>query len=228
MLPMKKVLPILVLVMSFTAFAQSDSIQKKNELGLDATGFIRFFTQFQASGDFAYLPTYYITYRRYFNSGNIRFGIGGDGENFELIEPFNDSIQFNNRAVAISTRLGWEWEVDLTKRWQAFYGVDFRYIQRNQNNGANFFNGGYAVGNIVKSTTLGLSPILGVRLNINHRISLLAEASFSFYRLNYSETEQTTPVQAGLPEQEDVVRPTTTSWYTTFQQPLSVFFVFSL
>ena len=227
---MKRViLLIAVMLTTFSASSQDDFLnENKNELGLDVTGFIGFFTQFQQSGDFAYNPTYYLTYRRYFESGNIRFGIGGDHDRFEVSSSISDSRTFVNQASAISTRIGWEWQTDLSKRWQAFYGVDFRYIHSGQDKEAVFFNGGYAVGSRFKANTFGLSPVLGFRFKLNDRISLLTEASLSFYYLTYNQTETSIPLSSGTPEQADVAQPTTNSFYMSFQQPISVFFVFNL
>lgn len=225
-----KIIPLFAIVfVSFTVVSQDNfETDNKNELGLDVTGFIRFFTQFQQSNDFAYNPTYYLTYRRYFSPGNIRFGIGGDYDRFEVSTPLTDSLTFYNTESAITMRVGWEWKTELGKRWQAYYGADFRYIHSSGDIEANFFNGGYAEGIEYKARTLGLSPILGFRFRLNDRISLITEASLSIYHLTYDRLDKSTPMTSGLPDKDDVIQPRTKSVYMTFQQPVSVFFVFNL
>jgi hypothetical protein len=227
---MKTIILVLALCsIATSAYSQDEfETENKNELGLDVTGFIRFFTQFQASNDFNYQPTYYLTYRRLFENGNIRFGIGGDYDQFENTTPLTDSLTFLNKSSALSTRIGWEWKTKLSKRWSAYYGGDFRFTHSSGDNEAVFFNGGYAVGNEFTANTLGLSPILGFRFKLNDRISLLTEASLSFNYLIYDQKDTSIPITSGLPAQDDIVQPQTNSFYTTFQQPISIYFVFNL
>lgn len=225
---MKPLFFSLALVLSLNLAAQENfDSDNKNEFGLDVTGFIRFFTQFQANDDYAYNPVYYLTYRRLFDVGNIRFGIGGDYDRIENSTGFTDSLTFMNQSSAVSARLGWEWQTSLSKRWLAYYGADFKFTYSSGNNEANYFNGGYAQGYEYKARTVGFSPVLGIRFKINSRISLLTEASLSFYYLTFEYLNKSKPLYSGLPEQEDTKHPTTHSFYTTFQQPISVYFVFN-
>ncbi len=228
---------ILLLLLSAFAFlnldasAQSDSLpQYKNEFGLDVTGTIRFFTKFQNTSDYSYVPTYYLTYRRYFRPGNIRFGIGGDGYTQEQPSPYGDSAIFKDNSSTLDLRLGWEFKSELSKRWQVYYGLDFRFSFGNRKNEAAFFNGGYAVGFESHFTTVGLAPVLGFRFRINDRISLLTEANFSVNMSKYYKNRNFyTPIPgSGSPQLPDVTAPNTKSLYTQFAQPVAVYFVFTI
>ncbi len=69
---------LIILMCFFPLFGISqNSDAYKNELGLDVTGFIKFFTGFNSDNNFDYEPTYYLTYRRLMGKQNFRAGIGG-------------------------------------------------------------------------------------------------------------------------------------------------------
>lgn len=81
----KTIFSILLAAWTISATAQDSTAIKApqknyhNEFGLDATGFFRQFLSFndqQFTSAYLYSPTYYVTYRRYFKGGNIRFAIG--------------------------------------------------------------------------------------------------------------------------------------------------------
>jgi len=224
---------ILILISIFLMLAQhsisqNDSTFKyKNEFGLDVTGTIRFFTKFQNTSDYSYTPTYYLTYRRYFDRGNIRVGIGGEVSDQEITGMVGDSNVYRRISNGIDSRLGWEFKSDLSKRWQAFYGLDFRFSMGKQRNEAAFFNGGYAVGFENQSTTYGVAPVLGFRFRVNDRISLLTEANFSF-NVSKFKTRNISTALTGYPDLPDEVAPDTRSIYTSFSQPIAIYFVFNI
>jgi len=216
--------------LSLDAMAQNDSLPKhKNEFGLDVTGTIRFFTKFQNTSDYNYVPTYYLTYRRYFGPGNIRFGIGGGASDQEQPSPYGDSAIYNYISNSLDTRLGWEFKSDLSKRWQVFYGLDLRYTIRSIKNEAVAFNGGYAIGVESHANVFGVAPVLGIRFKINERICLLTEANFSVNFAKYKDRNFYTPIPGlGSPPMEDKTAPNTKSFYTQFAQPIAVYFVFTI
>jgi len=224
---------LLILLSGFLLFTQDVVSQTdtttthKNEFGIDVTGTIRFFTKFQNTSDYSYTPTYYLTYRRYFNSGNIRFGIGGDVSDLEITGMVGDSNVYHRITNGIDTRLGWEFKSELSKRWQVFYGLDFRFSAGKQRNEAAFFNGGYAVGFENHSTTYSFAPVLGFRFKLNNRISLLTEANFSFNVTKYKTRNIYTPL-SGYPSMPDEVAPDTRNIYTSFSQPIAVYLVFNI
>lgn len=218
------------LFLAQNALSQNDTSKiNRNEFGLDATGTIRFFTKFQNTSDYSYTPTYYLTYRRYFDKGNIRFGIGGEVSDIEQSSPFGDSAIYNRTSNSLDTRLGWEFKSDLSKRWQVFYGLDLRFSVRDFRNESSFFNGGYAYGFESNSKTYGIAPVLGFRFKLNDRISLLTEANFNFNLSKYKNKDFYTVIPgSGSPELPDEVAPNTRSIYTSFSQPLAVYFVFNI
>lgn len=230
----KSKLLLLIILSNFQILAQhlssqNDSAGKyKNEFGLDITGTIRFFTKLQSSSDYFYVPTYYLTYRRYMDKGNIRFGMGGEAITQELPSPYNDSTVYKSNSSSLDSRFGWEFKSDLSKRWQAHYGLDFRFSMGNEKNEANYFNGGYANGYESHFSILGLAPVLGFRFKLNERISLLTEANLSFNMIKYYKNRHFyTPVN-GSPPIADELHPDTKGFYTQFSQPLAIYFVFNI
>lgn len=216
------------LLVAQNVLSQNDTTTAyKNEFGIDITGAIRFFTKFQNTSDFSYTPTYYLTYRRYFNHGNIRFGIGGDVSDLEVTGLVGDSNIYHRISNAIDTRLGWEFKSELSKRWQVYYGLDFRFSAGKQRDEANFFNGGYAVGYENHYRTFGFAPVLGFRFKLNSRISLLTEVNFSFNITNY-KTKNIYTALTGYPSKAEEVAPTTKSIYTSFSQPIAIYLVFNI
>lgn len=216
------------LLLAQNVLSQTDTTnQYKNEFGIDVTGTIRFFTKFQSSSDYNYTPTYYLTYRRYFDQGNIRFGIGGNLSDLEITGMVGDSNIYHRITNSIDTRLGWEFKSELSKRWLVFYGLDVRFSSGKQKNEAAFFNGGYAVGFENRSTTYGFAPVLGFRFKLNNRISLLTEANLSF-NITYFKTRNIYTPLSGYPSIPDEVAPNTRNIYTSFAQPIAIYFVFNI
>ncbi|WP_343631967.1 hypothetical protein [Fluviicola sp.] len=216
------------LLLAQNGLSQNDSVHKyKNEFGIDVTGTIRFFTKFQNTSDYSYSPTYYLTYRRYFEPGNIRFGIGGQVSDEEIPGMVGDSSIYKRKSNSVDSRLGWEFKSELSKRWQVFYGLDFRLSIGSERNEAAFFNGGYAVGFENHSVTYGFAPVLGFRFRINNRISLLTEANFSVNFSKYKTRNIYTPL-SGFPDLPDEIAPNTKSVYTSFSQPIALYFVFNI
>lgn len=213
-------------------------IDHKNEIGLDATGFIKRFLSFGNSYyDYGYgygygeiyNPTYQVTYRRLFNAGNIRFGVGGsyNSEDFQKFYSVDSTIRtrMNN---SFDARLGWEFKTELSKRWQVYYGVDFRTSYTYFKDDDIDFNASYASGVETNTQVFGLAPLLGFRFKITPRLSLTTEASFA---LNIQESKTRnyySPRYEALPPIEDVKAPTLKSVYGTFNQPLSVIITFNL
>ena len=140
----------------------------------------------------------------------------------------SDSISvYQENSYAFNIRAGWEWNTSLSKRWTVFYGGDLRYGYAFEKDEAIYFNAGYAQGTEQSANVFGLAPVLGIRFIINDRISLITEATFS---VNYGigERKQTfipTPDLA-MPELPDIVAPKTRSIFTTFSQPMALYFVF--
>lgn len=214
-----------------SAFGQEEPKEYKNEFGLDATGFIKSFLNFNAESiSFGpnYSPIYYLSYRRKFKPGNIRFAIGGGYSQEDIPTSLYDSLKFERNSHSIDFRIGWEFKNELGKRWQVYYGLDFRTSIAHSYNEATYYSGGYANGTESDRQVFGLAPLLGFRFRVTERISLLAEASFSMNWTKNDSRDFYTPLNSSYPERPDEEDPTTRSVYTSFSQPLSIFFVFDI
>jgi len=194
---MKKLIAISILLSGLKLFSQSDSITKqhRHELGVDITGLLSQFFNFNNSNNNFYYkpsPTYFITYRYHLKKTNIRFGIGGtyDKNSISSYKVNGEDKTFYNSQTNFSVRIGYEFVSELSKKWQAFYGLDFRPTISNADNQAQFSNGGYINGYKNEATVYGFAPLLGFRYHLNDRVSITTEASFS-YNLQYSSNQKT-------------------------------------
>jgi hypothetical protein len=236
---MKKFILVTTLCLTgFLAVAQ-DTIKKKqynNEFGFDATPFIKQFLNFsQTQFPEYYTPTYYLTYRRFFANGDIRAAIGASFANNESL-PSNsnaDTVVLNDKTYSISARVGWEWFDNLGKRWQVFYGIDFladyQYNKGDDNEWETTNTGNtYFVG--VESTTqiFGLAPILGIRLKLTKRLSLLTETSYSLNWEQDNSKNYYILTSGQGPTLPDSSTPTVKKLYTSFSQPVSLFVTFRI
>jgi hypothetical protein len=226
---------LIALVFTFvtvTVFAQ-DTIPPKvyrNEFGIDATGFIKQFLNF-SNDEFPvfYSETYYLTYRRHLKSGNIRAAVGGGFADYDIPTPFaGDSNIYHFKSYNIDYRVGWEFTNELSKRWQVFYGADFRHSLMYTKNDAPFWNGGYANGSESKVQSFGLAPLLGIRFRINNRISLSTETSFSINLEQAESRRYYLPVTSQYPPLTDQMTPKSNRIISRFNAPLSLFFTFDI
>lgn len=216
---------------SLSAQDSTRTITWKNEFGLDATGFLQQFLYFNNSQfPTYYTPVYYVTYRRHFGKCNLRSAIGGYIYHHPFETPYpNDPNSYEHNTQQLSFRIGWEWTNELAKRWQVFYGMDYLQGFLHDQNDAPYWNGGYANGRETTTIIYGIGPLLGMRFRLTDRISLSTEASlscnleiFQSRRYYFSTDPQVLPT---IPDQKD---PKATNYYTSFAQPLSVFFTFDL
>ena len=228
---MKKIFLTLTLAsLLLSGFAQ-DSLRTKprnNEFGIDATGFIKQFISLSISEyPQYYSPTYYLTYRRHFKPGNIRFAIGGNYSSRDLSPAFaGDTNKYRAKSSGLDTRVGWEFYNNLGKRWQVYYGIDFTVSYSYSKNDAPYWNGGYANGSESRIQTYGLSPLLGFKFKILKRLSISTEASFIIYMQQTENRRYYIPVASGYPPIPDQVSPLTKNLSTSFTQPVSVFIAF--
>lgn len=212
-------------------FAQEITTPPKtyhNEFGIDVTSFVKEFLNInQNSQD--YIPTYYLTYRRNFKCGNLRFGIGANYSSQDIPPAFvGDHKQYHSNAHSIDLRIGWEFVTDLSKSWQVFYGVDFRPSFIYNKNDAPYWNAGYANGQEVKSQNMGVAALLGFRFRLNDRLSLRTETNFSFNWLQNSGRNYFIPVSSQYPAIPDVDIPKTKSSFSHFTPPVSLMLSFKI
>lgn len=222
---MKKLLLLTTLIFSIKVSSQTDStrLQHRHELGADITGLLSQFLNLTSSTSLRPMPTYIIGYRFYFQNASIRAGIGGSySKNPVTNYRVNDEPRvFYNAQTSYSFRIGFEFVKELSKRWQTFYGIDFRPAIYSIDYQAQFSNGGYIVGNKENATTYGFAPLLGFRYHLNSRVSLITEASFVYFIQN-SNTQKTYLSQElsqfPFKENDKVIQSTTTG--ASFSQPL--------
>lgn len=182
---MKKLLLLIALFTTFAASSQTDSSKKqhRHELGVDVTGLLNQFLNLNSNPYATYdYPVYLMSYRYCLKKGNIRFGVGGYYyKNPVVYEVYGFPRVFYNTQKNVSVRIGYEFVNQLSKKWQAFYGLDFRPGINIIDNQAVYSNSGYIYWNTENSTTYGFAPLLGFRYNLNDRVSILTEASFTYF-----------------------------------------------
>jgi len=200
-----------------------------NEFGIDVTGFARQFLTFgqnPASNN----VIYYLTYRRMFSSGNIRSGLGADFRQKKLRNPYNslDSNKYNLSILNLNYRIGWEFVSELSKRWQVYYGLDFKLNTNSDKNDASITSNSYITGIYSSYQMYGISPLVGFRFRLNERLSLTTEASFSIFYSEYKEKRTFKPQSSVFAEVPDQIKPTSKEIYTSFSQPISIILTFDL
>jgi hypothetical protein len=232
---MKKTL--LVLLLSFTlvtAYSQDTTRQNKvchNEFGLDATGFMKEFFNFNnAQYQSYYSPTYYLTYRRHFKKANFRFAVGGDYNNDVVPSQnqYDPTIVYADKSFDFSARIGMEMFSELNKHWQVFYGVDFIASYNYEKRDDRYSMDGYTAGEESSTQNIGLAPMLGIRYRVSKRLSLTTESSFSFNLLNGALRDYFTPTSGQYPVLDDIIYPQTKRVYTSYSQPLSIILTFDI
>lgn len=229
---MKKVILFIafisVLNVSFSQIKKDSAKVYHNEFGVDVTSFLMLYLPL-GQNDF-YSPSYYLTYRRKFNSGNIRSGLGGDfsNQNVGNTNYPNDSTKYNRFSYAVDFRIGWEFVNEISKRWQVYYGLDTKISYQQNKNDLNYFSNGYAYGSETNYNTFGISPVLGFRFKLNKRLSLTTETNLSINWSKSSRREYYTPYISGLPAIADEITPSDVRIYSQFSQPLSIIFTFDI
>ena len=221
----KTILFIVVISLSIFAFGQKEEKTEneyKNEFGIDATGFIKQFVNLNTSEyQMCYFPNYYLTYRRRFKGGNIRFAFGG-----KLSEQDNNGNTTD--SYAFNTRVGWEFINSLNIRWKVFYGVDLKTSYNYSKNDIQYWNGGYANGKESKTNTYAISPLLGFKFKLTKRLSLSTEANLSFIYQNSYVRSYYTPVSEDYPPIDDVISPDIIKKMISFYQPSFIIITFDI
>lgn len=234
---MKKTLIIAALCASaFTTFGQDTNKATHrylNEFGIDATSFLKQFLNFNSSTTYPsyYQPIYYLTYRRHFNGGNLRAAIGADFQDNQLAPNYpTDSNKYYLKSTSIYALVGWEFYNNLGKRWQVFYGLDFRTSLSNRRDDEMYSDGGYTYGEETRSQVYGLAPFLGFRFNLTKRLSILTETSYS---VNMEQDENKTfftPIPGNTPL-NPAPTPTdqkTKKIFSNYTAPVSIYIDFTI
>jgi hypothetical protein len=232
---MKKLVFITTLLCMISALQAQESTEKvyKNEFGIDGTNFVKQFLNFNSSSSptsaTPYSPVYYLTYRRKFEKGNIRFGAGGNfTNNNDASQYVPDSLDFRFHNHTVNLRLGWEFAENLSKRWEVFYGLDMRCnfiknLDEYQENSSSYYTGYESITN-----GYNLSPLLGIRFRISKRLSVSTEASYSVqYELNKSRYFYT-PMNNQIEPKPDLKKPEIKRITGFFTQPFFFYLSFDI
>jgi len=237
----RPVLFVFLLCATTAAFAQApmdaDTLRYRNELGIDATPFIKNILQFSEFGGSSYATIYSITYRRYIKRGALRVGLGGgfsrnESESFQTFTgTAGDTSVDDFRAHQVDARIGYEFYTNLARRWQIYYGADARLSTAENRAVSRFVDGTTETERTQTSsyTYYGVAPVLGVRFRLTPRISLRTEASFSILRsTSESESRVRTTDPSAPPLADQVSLRKSEGFVTSFQQPLALFINFDL
>jgi hypothetical protein len=198
---MKKIILICILIfLSFNNFGQElsqDTSKKdyKNVIGLDITGLInqmRSYNYYPIDDyyypyyNYYYFSNYILTYKRISKNNALRAGIGGNISNSDNTN--NDTIKSNSSSNSINIGIGYERYGYIAKKWTFYYGFDligtystYKY-QYDYNSGNNRKE-------TSKTYSYGVSPLFGLMLRFNKRISIATETSFDvLYHQTIRET----------------------------------------
>lgn len=161
-------------------------ISHRNELGIDVTSLINqiFFIN-TSDYYYPYFPAYFLAYRYRFAKWSIRSGIGGNFKN--QVSPsgyFSGSVNASDDTSKFSSlifRVGAERDFAIGKRWQAYGGVDMKFVNSRDFRNHDYSNGGYLYGHDDKGSSIQFGPVIGFRFLITPRLSISSEASWDFY-----------------------------------------------
>ena len=178
---MKKIIVFISLIyLIISAGAQNlDSVKiYKNEIGVDATYFIKNILDF-GSNNFT-RDIYFLSYKRFFNKFAFRFGFDMSYSNYKYD---HNNYNKNQNYFALRTRYGLEHRSNFSDKWTFYYGADFILHYYNSKS----YESSTSVTTKSKGLKIGFGPIFGIEFNINKRLSLSTEGSL-YGTLNVSET----------------------------------------
>lgn len=225
------VIGLIFIAMAASAQQTWPDSTRKHEVGVDVTAFLgQFFSHVNSDGvgTFLTVSPYWATYRYHFGHCSIRFALGGsinDDETPTYGGP--DAEPYHNKSSELDLRVGIERAQELSKRWQVFYGLDFRPSCAHIDNDFIYSQGYYQYGRESRETDLGIAPLLGVRYRITPRFSILTETSLAFVSSTFELREYSTPQDDAHSPQPDR-KQTTNSFDTRFTPPLSIVATFDL
>lgn len=197
-------------------YAQNSDSPKsnfKNDFGIDVT---QFFTVFNSN--FTSNSPYFITYRRNYEKGALRFGLGGrsNSSNSNVNPQLTD---FDVASHQLDFRAGYEWQSNFAKRWQVYYGVDAGYGLLHNVSTLISSTGDESWRQKEHTDVYSLSPMLGFKFKLNNRLTLASEASYKLSHVYYSANAQ--QEQTG----NDVNAPKRRSWNANFVAPNAVYLI---
>ncbi len=174
------------------------TLQMQNQIGFNATGFIKTFLTFSNTGipTNTYVPVCSFTYKALFSNvilpSDFKFGfrLGINYSNNE-VNSGTDTTYNNTKTKTMVWRAGIEIQQTISKRFVLFYGAD--YYNNNtvsENNNKSVYNVNppanptrfLIVNNINTNKFYGMGPFIGIQFNINQYLSLSSEAGMYFIK----------------------------------------------
>lgn len=190
---MKKLLTIclfFLFCLSATYAQEADKNQNfKHEFGLDVTDLMRQFL-FSNGGFFpvsqGVTESYTLSYRlMYKDKINLRVGVGG---NFSTGEQNLDTLNLDISGKAIRYRIGIDRIQPISKRWEAYYGIDFFQENSEQKNSFVSTSNNYIRRGVNSQSRSGIAPLIGLRFRFNDRIGLQTSLNAEFYQSTSTTT----------------------------------------
>lgn len=225
MKPFKVLLLLLIASNSLRAQDSTRTKQRRHEIGIDLTSFIKYYFNFGQDVNAGIKNSlFYIQYRFHLKSNNnIRAGVGGSYSETEMASPYTgDETRYKNKQQSFNYRLGFEHFEDISKRFQVFYGLDLLAGNSYQKNDAPYWNGGYANGIENKTASYGVAPLLGVRFKLNKRLSIFTESSLLVNVNDGWQKRYYIPVDNTYPALPATPKARSKSVNTTFNFPLFI------
>ena len=166
------------------------------EVGINVSEFVKtFIVPANNTALGANANTYLLSFKTLFKSGaTLRFGTGFRYSNKQVDDDDFGGIQtqINNQ---FNTRLGFEWQFNLSRRWNAFAGVDGVYSTGRQRTETPSF----PPDKFITQTSInayGGGPVVGIQFRLTRRISLLTEAALYAQSITTTDTQVDTSFPA--------------------------------
>ncbi|MCH8904569.1 MAG: hypothetical protein IIA45_11720 [Bacteroidetes bacterium] len=170
---MKKLIAlIIVIVIASSAYSQVPSNgnkkkdERKHELGFEVTKLINIFNG--ASNSYPY----FITYRRNFEKTAFRIGFWGDTRFDQTIQDF----PLKNEDTSIRVRTGFEWQRQIERRLELYYGLDASYYMNRYTSIAT--SPLDTSSRKVRVHEIGIGPNFGLKIKLSDRLLLSTETNF--------------------------------------------------
>lgn len=182
--PMKHILTLALAAMTSFGFSQDLATFRKHELGINSTHFLQNFLNL-GSGTSATLNPYLFTYRYCGQNFALRSGLGLMTSSLDEDDP-NSNSSTKQSARDVDFRLGAEWRKQLNQRWRTNLGFDVHYGQTFTSiETTSGFDNATITDNLL---SYGFGPVWGIQFDINDRLRLFTETSFTF--TTWEQTEK--------------------------------------
>jgi hypothetical protein len=171
---------LMAISISSISFCQEESLINndfRNEIGIDATMFVKQYLNFASSEYYIYSPsTYLLSYKRIHNKHALRFAFNCYYEVKKDTGGYSSNTGNTDKNRYFDARLGYEFRNHIGKRWMYYYGFDLSagYTHRVQHNMGTSYGTPDWIHNIKR---IGGGPILGFQFYFNNRLSVSTEAS---------------------------------------------------